>query len=48
MSSDMKTDSTGSVFAAILALALLAVVFTAGFVAYKCNVDYDTIVKIVK
>ena len=41
-----KASPTSGLYTAILALTLLAVVFTAGFVALKCQVDYGTIFKI--
>ena len=37
---------TSNLYTALIALTLLAVVFTAGYVAYSCYADYGTIFKI--
>ncbi|MBN1816508.1 MAG: hypothetical protein JW828_04055 [Sedimentisphaerales bacterium] len=37
-----KVSETSGLYTAILALTLLAIVFTAGFVAYQCHSDYKT------
>ncbi|MBN1127056.1 MAG: hypothetical protein JXA82_18790 [Sedimentisphaerales bacterium] len=37
-----KASGTSGLYTAILALTLLAIVFTAGFVVYKCQTDYKT------
>jgi hypothetical protein len=41
-----RTVAASNLYTIILALALFAVVATAGFVAYKCYFQYGTIIKI--
>ena len=41
-----RLSSTTGLYTALVALTLLAVVFTASFVAYRCLADYGTLFKI--
>jgi len=41
-----KPVATSDLYTAILALTLLVVVFTVGFVVFKCSADYGTIFQI--
>lgn len=43
---DPRPSSTTDLYTALVALTLLAVLFTAGFVAYQCLTDYGTLIKI--
>jgi hypothetical protein len=43
--SGRRTVAPSNLYTIILALALFAVIATAGFVAYKCYFQYGTIIK---
>ncbi len=41
-----RTVPSSGIYTAILALALLAVLFASSVVAYKCSADYKTVFKV--
>jgi len=41
-----RPSSTTGLYTALVALTLLAVLFTAGLTAYRCLTDYGTLFKI--
>ena len=46
MSPKKPIAATSGVYTVVLALTLMAVVFAAMYVVYRCHADYDTIFKI--